>query len=78
MSKNKIYVGICIAGVVLTVLFLFTNVFDLITPTVDQSVVTAKNAISQVDGADVVTGTELISSKITNETSKIKLENPFP
>jgi hypothetical protein len=78
MSKNKTYVGICIAGVVIATLFLFTNVFDLTKPTVDQSVVAAKDAISKVDGVDVVSGAELISSKITNETSKIKLENPFP
>ncbi|MFB5605671.1 MAG: hypothetical protein ACE5R7_05210 [Nitrosarchaeum sp.] len=78
MSKNKTFVGICIVGVVLTAVFLFTNVFDLTKPSIDQSVVTAKNAISQVDGEDVVSGAELVSSKITNETSKIKLENPFP
>lgn len=78
MSKNKTYVGIGIASVGIVVLFLFTNVFEITKPTVDQSVVTVKDAISQVDGEDVVSGAESISSKIIDETSKIKLENPLP
>ncbi len=78
MSKKGTYVGMGIAGVTIIVVFLFTNVFELAKPTVDLSVVSAKDAISQVNGADVVSGAELISSSIMNETSKIEIENPFP
>lgn len=78
MSKNGTYIGIGIASVAIIVVFLFTNVFELVKPTVDQSVVSAKDVISQVNGTDVVSGAELVSSSIMNETSKIETENPFP
>lgn len=78
MSKKGTYIGIGITCVAIITVFLFTNVFELVKPTVDQSVVSAKDAISQVNGADVVSGAELISSSIMNETSKIETENPFP
>jgi hypothetical protein len=78
MSKKGTYVGIGIASVAIIVVFLFTNVFELVKPTVDQSVVSAKDVISQINGVDVVSGVELISSGIMNETSKIEIENPFP
>jgi hypothetical protein len=78
MSKNGKYVGIGIASVVIITVFLFTNVFELAKPTVDEYVVSAKENISQVDGVDVVSGAESVSSSITDETSKIKIKNPFP
>lgn len=78
MSKKGTYIGIGITSVAIIFVFLFTNVFELVKPTVDQSVVSAKDAISQVNGADVVSGVELVSSSIMNETSKIEIENPFP
>lgn len=78
MSKKGTYIGIGIASVAIIVIFLFTNVFELVKPTVDQSVVSAKDVISQVNGTDVVSGAELVSSSIMNETSKIETENPFP
>ena len=78
MSKKGTYVGIGIASVAIIVVFLFTNVFELAKPTVDQSVVSVKDVISQINGVDVVSGVELISSGIMNETSKIEIENPFP
>ena len=78
MSRNKNYIGIGIACVAVIMVFLFTNVFDLAEPTVDQYVVSAKDGVSQLDGEDVVSGVELISSSIANETSKIKTKNPFP
>lgn len=78
MSKNGKYIGIGIASVAIITVFLFTNVFDLAKPTVEEYVVSVKEDISQVDGADVVSGAESVSSSITDETSKIKIKNPFP
>ncbi len=78
MSKKGTCIGIGIASVAIIAVFLFTNVFELAKPTVDQSVVSAKDVISQINGVDVVSGVELVSSSIMNETSKIEIENPFP
>lgn len=75
MSKNGTYIGIGITSVAIIAVFLFTNVFELGKPIIDQSVVSAKDAISQVNGADVVSGVESVSSSIINETSKIEIEN---
>ncbi len=78
MSKSRNFIGVGIASVAIIMVFLFTNIFDLAEPAVDQYVVSAKENVSQVDGEDVVSGTELLSSSIKNETSKIKIQNPLP
>ena len=58
-------------------ILLFTNVYELATPTIEESVDSAKDAVSQVDGKDVVSGAEKVSSSIKNETSKIEVRDPF-
>ncbi|AFS80559.1 hypothetical protein NKOR_03325 [Candidatus Nitrosopumilus koreensis AR1] len=78
MSKSRNFIGIGIASVAIIMVFLFTNIFDLAEPAVGQYVVSAKENVSQVDGEDVVSGAELLSSSIANETSKIKIQNPLP
>ena len=78
MSKKGTLVGFVIVIVAIVVISLYTNVFELVKPTVEQSVDSAKDAISQVDGSDVVSGAEKVSSTIVNETSKIKVKDPFP
>jgi hypothetical protein len=78
MSKKGTYVGVGIAIIAIVAVFLYTNIFELAKPTVEQSVVSTKDAISQVEGKDVVSGVEKISSSIQNETSKIEITNPFP
>ena len=78
MSKKGSYIGIGIVIVAIIVIFLYTNIFELVKPTVDQSVESAKEAISQVNGTDVVSGAEKVSSSIVNETSKIEIKDPFP
>ena len=78
MSKKTTYIGITVVVIAVVVVFLYTNVFELISPTVVNSVDSAKDVISQVDGSDVVEGAELISETITNETSKIEIKDPFP
>ena len=78
MSKNGTYVGIGIAVIAIVAVFLYTNIFELAKPSVDQSVVSTKEIISKVEGKDVVSGVEKISSGIQNETSKIEITRPFP
>ena len=78
MSKKGVGIGIAVAVIAVVVLFLYTNVFELVSPTVVDTVDSAKDAISQVDGSDVVEGAEIVSEKIVNETSKIEINDPFP
>ena len=78
MSKKTTYIGITVVVIAVVVVFLYTNVFELISPTVVNSVDSAKDVISQVDGSDVVEGAEIVSETITNETSKIEIKDPFP
>ena len=78
MSKKGTYVGIAIVVIAIIVIFLYTNIFELVKPTVDQSIESAKDVISQVNGTDVVTGVEQVSSSIANATSKIEIKSPVP
>ena len=78
MSKNGTYIGIGIAIVAIIAVFLFTNIFELAKPSIEQSVDSTKDAISQVQGKDVVKGAEDVYSNIQNETSKIEVKNPLP
>jgi len=78
MSKKGTLAGIVIVIAVIVAVSLYTNVFELMQPTVEKSVDSAKEAISQVDGSDVVSEAEKVSSTIVNETSKIEIKDPFP
>ena len=77
MGKTAKFVGAAIIAVALIAVYLYTNIFDLAKPTVEKSVDSAKDAISKVDGKDVVSGAEKVSSAIKNETSKIEIKDPF-
>ena len=77
MGKTAKFVGVAIIAVALIAVYLYTNIFDLAKPTVEKSVDSAKDAISKVDGKDVVAGAEKVSSAIKNETSKIEIKDPF-
>lgn len=61
------------AGLVLT----YTNTFEVLKPEVESSVNTAKDAISKVDGDDVVEKVEEVSERIKDVTDKIKVNNPL-
>jgi len=78
MSKKGTYVGIGIALVAIAAVFLYTNIFELAKPSIEESVVSAKETISQIDGKDVVSGAEIVSSSILNETAKIEVTTPLP
>ena len=75
-SKAK-FAGAGMGAIAIILVLLFTNVYDLAKPSVDQGVNSAKDAISKVDGEDVVSTAETVSSKIKNETSKIEIRDPF-
>jgi len=64
-----VIIGIAIAGLILT----YTNAFEVLRPEVESSVDTAKDAISKVDGKDVVEKAEEASEKIKGITEKIKV-----
>ncbi len=77
MSNKGKYIGVGVIIVIAIGILLFTNVYELATPTIEESVDSAKDAVSQVDGKDVVSGAEKVSSSIKNETSKIEVRDPF-
>lgn len=68
-----ILIGIVAAGFILT----YTNTFDVLKPEIESSVDTAKDAISEVDGATVVEKAEEVTDKIKDTTDKIKVNNPL-
>ena len=68
-----IIVGVVAAGLILT----YTNTFDVLKPEIESSVDTAKDAISQVDGAKVVEKAEEVTEKIKETTDKIEVTNPL-
>jgi len=78
LPQKGTLIGIGIALVAAAIIFAYTNIFELAKPTVEQSVDTAKEGISKVEGEDIVKGIEIVSDRIVNETSKIEIKNPLP
>ena len=77
MGTTGIIIGIIAAIIVIAGILTYTNIYDLAKPGIDSSVDTAKDAISKVDGQDVVKKAEEVSTKIKNVTEQIKVTNPF-
>ena len=74
---NGIIIGIIIGIIAVGVVLLYTNTIDVLKPEIESSVDTAKDAISKVDGNDVVEKAEVISNKIKDVTDQIKVTNPL-
>lgn len=72
-----IFIGIIIGAIVAGGIVFYTNALDVLKPEIESSVDTAKDAISKVDGKDVVEKTEQVSSKIKDIAEKIKVTNPL-
>ena len=72
-----IIIGIIISIIVVGGILLYTNALDVLKPEIESSVDTAKDAISKVDGTDVVEKAEEVSNKIKDVTEKIKVTNPL-
>lgn len=66
--------GIVIIAVIL--IAYYTNIFELAKPGIDKTISSTKEVVSKVQGKDVVTGSEKVTSDIKNETAKIKIKNP--
>lgn len=77
MSNKGKYIGIGVVIVIVAFVFLYTNIFELAQPTVEQGVDSAKDVISKVEGKDIVKGAEKVSETIKNETAKIEVKNPL-
>ncbi len=76
MSIKGAAIGIVITVIVI-VIALYTNIFELARPTVETSINSTKNTVSKVQGKDVVSKAEEITSDIQNVTSQIKIKNPL-
>ena len=55
----------------------YTNIYDVLKPEIEPAVDTAKDAISKVDGDDVIEKAEEITYKIKDVTDQIKVNNPL-
>ena len=76
MGKGVI-IGVIVVIVAAGLILTYTNAFEVLQPEVESSVGKAKNAISQVDGKDVVEKAEEVTDKIKETTDKIKVNNPL-
>ena len=56
---------------------IYTNTYDVLKPEVEPVVENARDAISKVDGEDVVEKTGEVTDKIKDVTDKIKVNNPL-
>ena len=74
---NRIIIGIIIGIIAVGGILLYTNTIDVLKPEIESSIDTAKDAISKVDGNDVVEKAEEISNKIKDVTDQIKVTNPL-
>jgi len=72
-----IIIGVIIGIIAISGILLYTNTFEVLKPEIESSVDTAKDAISRVDGNDVVEKAEEVSNKIKDVTEKIKVTNPL-
>ncbi len=77
MSIKGATAGIVITVVVIIGIALYTNIFELARPTVEASINSTKDTVSKVQGKDVVSKAEEITSDIQNVTSQIKIKNPL-
>jgi len=77
MSKKVTAVGVVIVIVVVAGIALYTNIFELARPALETSLNSTKDAVSKVQGKDVVSKAEEITYDIKNVTSQIKVQNPL-
>lgn len=78
MGKVGVAVGIGVGIAAIVAIYLFTNVFELAKPAVEQSLNTTKEAASKIQGKDVVSEAENVTSTVKNFTSQIKIKNLPP
>lgn len=77
LSVSKgIMMGAIMAIVIAVLILTYTNTFEVLKPEVESSIDTAKDAISKVDGKEVVEKAEETTEKIKSVTEKIKITDP--
>lgn len=76
MAKG-IIISIIVVAIAIGLILTYTNTYDVLKPEVDPVVDTTKDAISKVDGDDVVEKAEEVTEKIKETTDKIKVTNPL-
>ncbi len=76
MAKG-IIIGVIVAAVTIGLILTYTNTYDVLKPEVEPGVDTAKDAISKIDGDDVVEKAGEVTDKIKDVTGKIKVNNPL-
>ena len=72
-----IIIGIIVTVIAIGLILTYTNTYDVLKPEVEPVIDTTKDAISKVDGDDVMDKADEITGKIKNVTSKIKVNNPL-
>jgi len=77
MSIKGTAIGIVITVIVIIGIAHYTNLFELARPTVETSINSTKDTVSKVQGKDVISKAEEITSDIKNVTSQIKIKNPL-
>jgi len=78
MGKAVVAIGIVVGIAAIVAVYLFTNVFELAKPVVEQSLNSTKEAASKIQGKDVISEAENVTSTVKNLTSQIKIKNIPP
>ena len=68
---------IAIGAVVMVGMALYTNILQVARPEIETSINYAKDTISKVQGKDVVSKAEEISSSVKSAIAKVKIQNPL-
>lgn len=77
MSKKGTIVGIVVAVAAIAGIIVYTNIDELVKPSVESSIDSAKEAALKIEGKDVVSKVEDVASNIQNVTSRIEIQNPL-
>ena len=77
MSNKGVIIGVIIAVAVVVGVLLYTNIFELAKPGIESGVDTAKDALSKVEGKDVVDKIGEAQESIKNTTDQIVITNPL-
>ena len=77
MSASGIAIGIVIGVAVMVGMALYTNILQVARPEIETSINYAKGTIFKVQGKDVVSKAEEISSSVKSVIAKVKIQNPL-
>lgn len=72
-----IIIGMIGVAIVAAVILMYTNAAEVLKPEIETAADKAKDAVSQIEGKEVVKKAEEVSEKVKNVTEKIKVTNPL-